>query len=82
MHDAKGRELKIGDRVLIPAIITQTHVGEDFCNISATGTIGRRPDNAKEYYGGINTGTVLRANEGDENADAFGIENAAPLSGE
>ncbi len=67
MHDAKGRELKVGDTVLIPAKITQLSPSENYCNVSAASVLGRRPDGAKENFGAINTGVMLRANAGDEN---------------
>lgn len=71
MHDAKGRELKVGDTVLIPAKITQLSPGEDYCNVSASSVFGRRPDDAKETFSAINTGVMLRANAGDENDLSF-----------
>jgi hypothetical protein len=67
MHDAKGRELKVGDRVLIPAIVTELSPQEDYCNVSAESLFGRRPDELKEHFGAINTGVMLRANDGDTN---------------
>lgn len=67
MHDAKGRELKVGDTILIPAKVTQVSATEDYCNVSAASFYGRRPDGAKETFGAINTGVMLRANPGDEN---------------
>ena len=68
MHDAKGRPLKVGDKVRIDAIITQLSEGtEDYCNVSVETVLGRRPDGAKERVSAINTGVLLRANPGDEN---------------
>lgn len=67
MHDAKGRELKVGDVVLIPAKITQVYPTPDYCNVSATSVLGRRPDGAHENFNAINTGVMLRANADDEN---------------
>lgn len=31
-HDAKGRKLTVGDRVLIPAVVKQIWEGEEYCN--------------------------------------------------
>ncbi|MBN8955722.1 MAG: hypothetical protein J0H17_03890 [Rhizobiales bacterium] len=67
MHDAKNRELKIGDTVLIAAKVTQLSPGEEYCNVSVQSVFGRRPDGAKETISAINTGVMLRANPGDEN---------------
>lgn len=67
MHDAKGRELKKGDRVIIPAIITETYATEDYCNLAVETEFGRRPDGLKEKFSAFNTAVVLRANPGDEN---------------
>lgn len=66
MHDAKGRSLKVGDLVLIPARVTQLSSTEDYCNVSAESAYGRRPDDAKEIFSAINTGVLLRANGGDD----------------
>lgn len=70
MHDAKGRELKVGDVVMIPARVEQLGQTDEYCNVSLRTTYGRRPDGEKEYIGAINTGVVLRANDGDENSPA------------
>jgi hypothetical protein len=67
MHDAKGRELKVGDTVLIPAKITQLSPLEDYCNVGVSSVFGRRPDGLRETVSAINTGVMLRANAGDEN---------------
>lgn len=66
MHDKNGTELKKGDVVLIPAVITELSGGEDFCNVSLESVHGRRPDGCKEYFGAINTGVLVlheRANK-------------------
>lgn len=67
MHDAKGRPLKVGDIVLIPAKIKELQPTEEYCNVSATSVLGRRPDGQSETFYAINTGVMLRANTGDEN---------------
>ncbi len=65
MHDANGTLLKVGDRVLIPAIIKRLDIGEEFCNVSLETTLGRRPDKAKESISAINTGVLIKvAGEG------------------
>lgn len=74
MHDAKGRLLKVGDTCLIPVVITQLFATEDYCNVSASSVLGRRPDGAKESFSAINTGVMLRANVGDDNSSAFQSE--------
>lgn len=77
MHDAKNRPLKVGDIVLIPAKITHLNEGsETYCNVTAKSVYGRRPDEANETFGGINTGVMLRANDGDTN-DMVEIEELA-----
>jgi hypothetical protein len=67
MHDAKGRELKIGDTVLIPAKVKEVHVTEDYCDVSLESRFRRRPDGFKEHFNAINSGVTLRCNPGDEN---------------
>lgn len=90
MHDAKGRELKAGDMVLIPARIKDLYPTEDYCNVTAESILGRRPDDAHETFGAINTGVMLRSNPGDENdlselapaADAPVADAATEAAGE
>lgn len=67
MHDAKSRPLQKGDFVLVPARITELSPSDDYCNVSIESTFGRRPDGSKERICAINTGVLLRANDGDEN---------------
>jgi len=67
MHDAKGRQLKVGDTVLIPAKVTQLSAQEGYCNVSLETIHGRRPDGMKESISAINTAVLLRAEDGDEN---------------
>lgn len=82
MHDAKGRVLAVGDTVLIPAKITQLSPMDDYCNVSAESVFGRRPDNAKETFGAINTGVMLRANDGDDNDLGYAALHPAPAAAE
>lgn len=65
MHDRDGKELKVGDTVLLPATVTQLHATEDFCNVQLASLYGRRPDGAKETVYAINTAVLLRAEPGD-----------------
>ena len=67
MHDARGRLLKAGDKVLLIGTITQLHATEDFCNVTVQSTFGRRPDGMKENISAINTGVLLRNNDEDVN---------------
>ena len=60
MHDANGTKLEVGDKVLIPCVITELQPGEDFCNVSLDTIIGRRPDDEKEHICAINTGCVVK----------------------
>lgn len=32
-HDRDGVELKVGDRVMVPCIVTAIHLTTDFCNV-------------------------------------------------
>lgn len=34
MHDKNGKPIKTGDRVMIEAVITETHASETFCNVT------------------------------------------------
>lgn len=60
MHDVNGHPLKKGDKVLIPAVITDLSPGEDYCNVSVETTIGRRPDGSKERISAINTDVMVK----------------------
>jgi 5-methylcytosine-specific restriction enzyme A len=60
MHDANGTPLNVGDKVLIPAVVTELHAGDDYCNVSLETTLGRRPDAMKERLSGINTGVLVK----------------------
>lgn len=68
MHDRLNRPLAVGDVVLIPAVITQlSDQTEEYCNVSLTSVFGRRPDDAKETFGAINTGVLLKHTIGGSN---------------
>ena len=67
MHDARGKILKVGDLVLIPGVVTELSAQtEEFCNVTVTTQIGRRPDGAKERICAINTGVLIKISEKDE----------------
>ena len=66
MHDATGRQLKVGDRVVILAVVKELSPIEEYCNVSAESILGRRPDGMKETFGAINTGVLIRVSEHDE----------------
>lgn len=67
MHDAEGRQLQVGDKIIIEMVITELHPTEEYCNISAKSILGRRPDGAQESFSAFNTAVAKRANLGDEN---------------
>lgn len=59
MHDRNGTALKKGDTVLIPAVITELHPTDEYCNVSLQSVHGRRPDGQKEFVQAINTGVLV-----------------------
>jgi hypothetical protein len=63
MHDALGKELKVGDHVLIMAKVTDLSTTEEFCNVTVESVLGRRPDGAKEHISVINTGVLVKVTE-------------------
>lgn len=65
MHDAKGRELKVGDFVMIPCRVKAIHASEDFCNVQlqSIATIPGTQPASHSDFGAINTQQVLRACE-------------------
>jgi hypothetical protein len=34
MHDKNGNSLKVGDKVTVEAVITETHASEEYCNVT------------------------------------------------
>lgn len=66
MHDARGKPLKVGDLVLIPAVVKEVYSTEDFCNVTVTSQIGRRPDGQKETIHAINTGVLIKISASDD----------------
>jgi len=66
-HDAKGRELKPGDLVLVPFHVKAVHATEDFCNVDLETCATMPPEHRhKTSLSAINTQMVLRANKGDD----------------
>jgi hypothetical protein len=63
MHDQVGRKLEVDDIVLIPAVVTKLYDDEDYCNVELKTLFGRRPDDAYEKFGAMNTAVVLRCND-------------------
>lgn len=56
MHDHNGNELKVGDVVNIPCVVTHLNEGnEDFCNVTLETVHGRKPDGEKSSFSAINT---------------------------
>lgn len=66
MHDARGKPLKVGDLVLIPAVVTSVQPFDDFCNVTVRTQIGRRPDGQKEHVYAVNTGVLVKISESDD----------------
>lgn len=67
MHDAFGRELKIGDRVMVPMVVKALHLTEDFCNCQLQSVATMPPNHDSRIdLGAVNTQQILRANEGDD----------------
>ena len=59
MHDRNGTELKQGDTVLVPMVVTSVTAEEGYCNLSLESVHGRRPDAMKEQVHAINTGVCV-----------------------
>lgn len=66
-HDAKGQELKPGDRVIVPFTVLQIIQTEDFCNLQLETCTTMPPEHKfKTALSAINAKQVLRANSGDD----------------
>jgi hypothetical protein len=61
MHDHDGNELKVGDLVGLPCVITELSPQDDYCNVSLETIFGRRPDGMKETIQAINTAVLVLA---------------------
>ncbi len=59
MHDKNGTELKVGDLVHVPMVITALNSGDDYCNCGLESVHGRRSDGCKETLSSVNTGVVV-----------------------
>lgn len=66
MHDANGTELKVGDKVIIPGVITDLCPGADHCNVRVETTLGRRPDGEKSGFSSINTAQIVKVSSDDK----------------
>jgi hypothetical protein len=69
MHDAFGRELKVGDRVMVPMTIKALHLTADYCNCELVGVATMPPAHqatSKVTLSAVNTQQILRANDGDD----------------
>lgn len=68
MHDRNGTPLKIGDWVMLEAVVTELYTGEDYCNVTIESVHGRRPDGMKEHVSAINTGVLTLLERAKEDA--------------
>lgn len=59
MHDVNGAQLKVGDKVMLPGMITYLCEGDEYCNVGVESQHGRRPDGHKETVSAINTGVLV-----------------------
>lgn len=59
MHDRNGTELRKGDVVLVPCVVTEVSPESGYCNLSLETVHGRRPDALKEHIHAINTAVVV-----------------------
>lgn len=66
MHDCKGRELKVGDRVMVPCEVVSIQATADYCNASMKTLATMGPEHRYKTYITLNTQMLLRANEGDD----------------
>ena len=57
-HDAKNNWLKVGDKVVIPGVITAIHEGEDYCNCTVELDHPMPPYTDKQSLSALNTRQV------------------------
>jgi len=80
MHDCKGRELNVGDTVMVPFTVTQIHSGVDFCNVNLASVASMPGEGAgyKTTLSAINTRQTIRANDGDDTS--FRVVQDGPVT--
>lgn len=66
MHDAFGRELKVGDIVVIPCRVKTIHASDDYCNADLELVAAMPPNMTKSSFSAINTRQTIRANRSDD----------------
>lgn len=66
MHDRNGTPLKVGDVVTLELVITKASPGDDYCNVTALSTAGRKPDGARECFTGNAAVLVLQRRMPDD----------------
>lgn len=59
-HDFAGKELQVGDEVLLRAKVTAITATEDYCNVTIESLYGRKPDGAKETISAINAAVLKK----------------------
>jgi len=74
MHVARGKELKVGDRVMVPMTVISLGNGEDYCNVGLQSMATMPPSHTSRFeLHAVNTKQVFRANLHDEFGD-FKVE--------
>lgn len=73
-HDARNRELKVGDTVVMPFTVKGVHSTEEFCNLDLESCFPMPGRNERTRLSEVNTRQVVRQNRTDdtnwrENAD-------------
>jgi hypothetical protein len=63
-HTRTGKELQVGDRVLIEAVVEAIGTGEDYCNATVRTEIGRKPDGARDVFT-LNAHQLVHADDDD-----------------
>jgi hypothetical protein len=65
VHDAFGREVKVGDTVMVPFKVTAVHASPEYCNVNLD-TVASMPPYTYGNSMVANTKQTLRANPGDD----------------
>jgi hypothetical protein len=65
MHDRNGTPLRVGDIVMIPALVVSVQSTADYCNLNARSVYARKPDGAPESFS-INTSVVILHERGPD----------------
>jgi hypothetical protein len=68
-HDAQGRELKVGDTVIMPFTVKEVHMTEEFCNLKLESCFPMPGRHERTTLSEVNTRQVVRQNHATDDSN-------------